>query len=289
MAALTKHTANAVSFHLKHNNREYDPGKTPKNIEIDPTRTHLNYSLQPSNRVSVPKNSTISQAEKAYYNFRMKQLYHMRRKDLVTAAEWCITMPKELNQTSPEIQRKFFEETYKFCCKKYDERNIIQATVHYDEGVKNKSGEIIAGQPHMHVIFIPTIPVIDKNPMHRQSHFKEKVNAKKALNRTHLIFWHTDYQKWMDKRFQSDTGIRVLVHTGTTPGKNISVAALKAETKLHELQKDYEKQQKKLEFYEKQHQQIQHESPWGQTPDWGSQVTWGNSTHTVKKDEEKIW
>lgn len=287
MAALTKHKASSVLAQLRHNNREDPPGKEPKNIEIDPSRTHLNYSLSPTDRVRAPQKSDLSRTEKAYYSARMKELYHMRRSDLVTAAEWCITMPKDLSCTSTEVQRKFFEETYQFCCKKYGEENIIQAVVHRDEGVKNKAGEVIAGQPHMHVVFIPVVPVTDTNLSHRQAHYSEKVNAKKLLNKHHLTTWHSEYQKWMDERFQKETGIRALVHTGVTAGKNVNVATLKAETKLHELQKEYEKQQEKIEAYEEQLQQPKQDQEWGHTSDWGNQANWGNSSNI--QQEEKIW
>lgn len=222
MAALTKYTAPQIDNHLKHNTREFtNPDGTPKNPDIYGELTERNKTLHPTDRVPTKEGLTEAQKSKAYYRARMKELYHMKRDNLVCAAEWCCTCPKEI--TDPAEQERFFDATYRFLNSIYGEKNCIQCVVHYDEGIRNKDHERVLGSPHLHYVFIPVCKVTDTNPEHKQSQFEEKVNAKTVLSKSHLSRFHSQYQSFLDKE-----GINGKVYTGVTGGKNRTVEELKS-------------------------------------------------------------
>ena len=276
MAAFEKYTDNAVIYKLRHNTRE-NPNP-PKNIDIDSKRTQYNYSLHPS------ECGSTARANKSYYNQRLKEVYHYNRADVKTACQWVITAPKDL---SSEHEKVFFEETYNYLNSLYGKQNCIQAIVHYDEGVKNKNGEIIAGQPHLHYIFIPIIK--NKGYMHpnkngnitTSAQYEEKVCADQLINKRHLQNFHFNYQKWLN-----DRGIRCTVHSGITGGKNKSVEALKYETReiekakahIYELEKENAALKEKVVSLEKElskshAQEIEKPSAWGHTSGWGKDIS----------------
>ena len=156
MASVEKFTDAAVTNQLRHNAREII---TNSNKDIDKARTHLNYSLTPERSLS----------PRAYYAARKKELYVYGRKDVKTMAGWIITAPKELS--SKQEEQTFFQSVYNFLENRYGKENVIQATVHYDEGKKVKSVDrwgkvltddegkpiykIAVGRPHLHFDFIP--------------------------------------------------------------------------------------------------------------------------------------
>ena len=151
MAALTKHTEQSVSRNLRHNTHDYPEGYSPSNTDIDPERTHLNRALHPADRGLDPTDCSLSLK---YYHERMKEVYKMDRKDTVCTAEWCVTAPPDLE---PGKEMEFFESSYRFLNQMYGgEKNCIQCICHFDEGVKNAEGVIVAGRPHMHYTFIVT-------------------------------------------------------------------------------------------------------------------------------------
>lgn len=222
MAALVKYTATEIDNHLKHNTREFtNADGSPKNPDIYGELTSKNRCLHPSDRVPTKEGQTEAQKCKAYYRERMKELYHMKRADLVCAAEWCCTCPKEI--TDPAEQERFFDATYRFLNSKYGEENCIQCVIHYDEGIRDKDGNRVLGSPHLHYMFIPTVKVTDTNPEHKQSQYDEKVNAKGLLTKTHLGRFHNEYQAFIDKE-----GINGRVLNGATGGKNRTVEELKS-------------------------------------------------------------
>ena len=113
--------------------------------------THLDvYKRQPSDR---GKDAGDHRQSMKYYRQRMKSVYKMDRKDTVCTAEWCVTAPHDLPK---QEQKAFFESVYEFMNSKYGEKNCIQCITHFDEGVKNGKGEVIAGSPHMHYTFLAT-------------------------------------------------------------------------------------------------------------------------------------
>lgn len=232
MASVEKFTPGAVRNQLRHNNREI---LRDSNTDIDPSRTPLNYSLTPDRGIG----------EYEYYKERLDELYTYGRADVKTMAGWIVTLPKEISLM--DDQRKFFQATYNFLSDRYGSKNVIQATIHYDEGkvekVRNRfTGEVeldqsgkpvtrlVYGQPHLHFCFIPAVR-IDHEKLHRKKKypkkmddFTEKVSANDVLNKKELQHFHTDLQKHLDR-----CGIDCKVLTGKTKaqGRNYSVAELK--------------------------------------------------------------
>lgn len=221
MASVEKYTQASVVGILRHNNREI---VNNSNIDIDPSLTYLNYELTPEREMS----------HYQYFKKRKSELYAYGRKDLKVLASWVVTAPKEL-ESKEDIDR-FFEVTFDFLAQKYRIENVIQATVHFDEGKREKIRdrwtnevirdefgkpvtELVKGRPHLHFSFIPSAP--DNNSKHVQ---KEKICANDVLTRKHLKTFHGELQEYLDKR-----GVKASVITGITKekGRNMTVDELK--------------------------------------------------------------
>lgn len=278
MASFEKYTDNAVIYELRHNTREH--ARPPKNIDIDPERKRDNYSLHPE------ECGLSARQNKNFYNRRMKDVYRYNRADVKAACQWIITAPKDL---PPEQEQIFFKETYNYLNSLYGEQNCIQAIVHYDEGVKNSNGKIIAGRPHLHYVFIPVIEnkkymkPNKKGNITKAAKYREKVCADELINKKHLQQFHPNFQKWMDEK-----NIRCTVHSGITGGKNRTVEELKystrelekAKTRIRELENENERLNEKIiKLKEKVYQQeVEKESSWGSSSDWGKEInkSWEN-------------
>ena len=188
-----------------------------------------------------------------------------------------MTLPEEV--TDPKDQNAFFKATYDFLEERYGKENVIQATVHYDEGKREKvkdpvTGEqvlnpdgspktrLIIGQPHLHFCWIPVTKVDQSKLVRKNSDgeiykthsemglYEEKICAKEVLNRTELQRFHNDLQKYL-----SDNGIKGKVLNGATKGKGYTVAQLKERTelqmKIHELEaklQNMEPEQKEITY-----------------------------------------
>lgn len=227
MASIEKYTAGQVSYMLRHNSRESP--KPPANIDIDPERSYLNYTLTPERGVT-------ARACKTYYNNRLSEVYHMNRADIITAAQWVITAPKDL---ASDQEERFFYETFNFLNSIYGDKNCIQCVVHYDEGVKGHDGQIIEGRPHLHYVFLPVVAnkkymkPNKKGNITKKNTFREKICADELINKKHLKEFHPAYQNWLN-----NAGIKATVHSGVTVGKNRTVESLKRETREIECQKE---------------------------------------------------
>lgn len=113
--------------------------KKPQNPDIDPARTHLNYSLAPE-RPMKPY---------GYLQKRLSEVYRQDRDDVYVMAGWIITKPTDLPDQQEE---EFFRACYTFLRDRYGgDKNVIAAEVHKDE----------SGQPHLHFAFVPTV---DRTP-----------------------------------------------------------------------------------------------------------------------------
>ena len=221
MAAMEKYTDSMVLYKLRHVTRE--SGRLPSNIDIDHNLSGKNYSLAP------PDRGTTARENKRYYNKRMKEVYKYGRSDVNTAVQWVITAPKDL---PAEQEKAFFTESYRYLNSLYGEKNCIQCVVHVDEGIKDHSGNHIAGAHHMHYTFIPAVrnksymKPNKKGNITKQNTFEEKVSSDALLNKKHLQQFHPNYQRWLDSH-----GIDATVYSGVTGGKNRTVAELKTETR----------------------------------------------------------
>lgn len=201
MAHCKKATRGAMGHLMKHYERSKDEnGEYIKfgNLQIDSSRTHLNYNLAPEHD------------QLDFMQNRLKEVSVLNRKDVNVMCSWVVTAPKEL----PEAYHKeFFERTYDFLKNRYspDEKNIISAYVHLDEAT-----------PHMHFAFIPVTYDPKKG--------REKVSAKEVINRADLNTFHRDLQEEMD-RFSKDYNyeFECSILNGATAGGNKTIQELKTE------------------------------------------------------------
>lgn len=239
MGANKKFDKNEVVNQLRHVLREVN---YPKNIDIDKSRTHLNYSLSPKRDLTPYE----------YLKKRLSEIKVVKKKDINLMSGWVITMPKDLDEV---YEHSFFEACYNFLKERYGgEKNVISAEVHKDE----------SGEPHLHFCFVPVaknepninmvkvIEFLEKNPdvnntqaskelgidrktvrryrgLTRSDILYEKLSAREVINRKDLVTFHSDLQAYMDK-----LKIPAKVNTGVTKaqGGNMSVEQLK-------MQRDY--------------------------------------------------
>ena len=222
MARVEKYKHRAVIFILKHNSRECP--QQPSNAEIDTVRSHLNYSL-------CENGNTASECQKNYRK-RLSELYVYgkgKRQDVKTLCQWVITAPKDL---AKKQECAFFEAAHDYCNGLYGAENSIQCTVHYDEGIRNSEGKLIAGRPHLHYCFIPVVTNDKYMKPNRYGNISgsalyiEKCCANDVLTRSHLRGWHNGFQKFLDSR-----SIKCSVMNGSTIGKGKTVEQLKSATK----------------------------------------------------------
>ena len=231
---------------LYHNSREFPEGFSPANIDIDKSRTVLNYSLN--------KNATTLKECKAYFKNRLSEIYCYKNAELKTLGQWVVTAPADL---TTEQTRAFFQAAHDYMNSMYGEQNCVQSIVHMDEGVKNDKGEIIAGRPHLHYSFIPATE--NKKYLHKdgrgciskQNHYKEKCCVHDIINKQHLREYNSGLQKLCNER-----GIKCTIANNATAGGNRSVATLKDKTRIELLEKERIQLKDQLKEYEHK------KSPW---------------------------
>jgi len=189
MASVEKFSGASVRNILAHSDRKITE---PSNKDIDPSRSHLNYSVL-----------VREQPPYDYYRARKQELHCLHRDDVKLLCGWVLTAPRGLPEAQQEI---FFKESYNFVSARYGEINMVQAVVHKDE----------SGQPHIHICFIPAVPDL--------KHGGEKICANDVITRKDLITFHSDWQHYLD-----DLGIDAVVQSGITKtqGGNITVAEMK--------------------------------------------------------------
>lgn len=225
---------------LRHNSRECP--RPTSNTDIDPARSNNNYSLLPDR--------AAASSCREYYRQRLDEIYHMQRRDIVTACQWVITAPADL---AAEQEREFFETTMDYLNSLYGADNCIQAVVHTDEGVKDQDGNIIAGRAHLHYLFMPVVtndkylqPNKNGN-ITKKAQYQQKLCANDLITKQHLQQWHADYQQWI-----TNAGIHATVQSGITGGKNKTVDKLKTETKIKTLEKENERLKDKIATLERE-------------------------------------
>jgi len=136
---LTRSQAQGICVH---NDRK---AKKHSNKEIDISKSHLNYYLK-KNELNY-----IKEFDKT------KEKYNLQgqiRSNSIIICEIIFTSDLEFfNKIGEAETKRYFEESYKFICnyKKLNEKYIISAVVHLDEGT-----------PHMHLAYIPVIQTTNK-------------------------------------------------------------------------------------------------------------------------------
>ncbi|MGG3754417.1 MobV family relaxase [Bacillus anthracis] len=167
MAHVQKYTRGNVQGLSIHWDRKTE---NHSNQDIDNERSHLNYDL------CEKEGDTLSRM-----NDRLNEVHCLNRKDVKVCADWVVTLPESLKDTSEKEQREFFEKTYEFLANRYGgEKNVLSANVHNDET-----------RPHMHFAFIPVVWDEKKQ--------REKVSAKEVLTRKDLKTFHQDLDKFLKK------------------------------------------------------------------------------------------
>src|SRR5690625_1944026 len=167
MAHVQKFSRGAVGGLSSHIERKTE---NHSNKDIDTERTHENYDL-------CEKDGDMT----SRYKERFDEVHCLNRKDVKVMADWVVTLPEELKDTSPESQKKFFEETYDFLSERYGKENVLAGVVHNDETT-----------PHMHFAFMPVT--------YDEKREREKVSAKEVLNRNELKSFHQDLDNHLKER-----------------------------------------------------------------------------------------
>ena len=143
---------------------------------IDPTRTHLNYSIYMGEQ-----KEPIHTADELKEYIKSLGVTRKIRGDAVLFDSIVIDLPADYEGD----QREFFTAAYKalkhICCDDKDER-ILQAPVHLDEKT-----------PHMHFAFVP---ILEKDG-------KVKLASKELTTRTFMKQLHPKVEQYMNERLSS--------------------------------------------------------------------------------------
>jgi len=172
-----------------HDQREKDVSHTNEDIDWD--RVHLNYDLHNGD-------NKINFAEKINERIASLDLRKALRKDANVMAQIFISASPEwfrevdendkdedgkarvLYEIDPEVQRRYFEDAYKWVCERYGTENIISATVHLDEAT-----------PHMHINLVP----VANGKVCYADLFTEKPQKSRGRNGKQLTTLHDDFYK----------------------------------------------------------------------------------------------
>ena len=126
-----------------HNDRK---AKNHTNKDIDPTKTYLNYYIK--------KNELTYTKEFDKYLKENNVQGHLRSNSIIMCQMIFTSDQVFFDKIGEKETKRYFDECYKFICnyKNLEEKNIISAVVHLDEGV-----------PHMHLMFVPVVHTKDKD------------------------------------------------------------------------------------------------------------------------------
>jgi len=204
------------------------------NPDIDFSKTDLNYELH-------------SRSQNSFYiavQNRIKELNLKRavRKDAVVMVQALVTSEKGFFESiSEKEQRRFFQDSYDFICKKYGHENIISATVHLDEST-----------PHMHVNFVP---VTEEGKLSAKSLFTRDVVDKATKKRVQgtLSLLQDEYYNQVARKYGLERGT-VGSQARHLDVEKFKMATTKAEhknlvekvTDIQERNQEYEQANKKL-------------------------------------------
>lgn len=174
------------------------------NPDIDYDKSYLNKNLYEGDK------------DKTYYNRirdRIKELNLPKavRKDAVVMCGFICTSDKKFFDGLTQSDKdRFFKESYNFIKRRYGEKNIIAANVHYDEKT-----------PHMHCFITP----ITKDG---------RLSAKKIFTRAELKELQNAYPKYMkEKGFNLERGI-----DAQGKSKHLDTQEFKLQTKQQEITKE---------------------------------------------------
>lgn len=211
-------TASDITGMQIHERRERKHSNS--NPDIDPTRTHLNYSLC-DRSIGKTFNQTIDDIiEKEYTSSRKI------RKDAVRMCKIMFTSDSEFfERLTPDQQRDYFQSCYNWATNRYGEQNIISAVVHMDEKT-----------PHMHLNFVPLVEDVNK----KTGEIITTLNVHKAVGSGSRAFQkiQDDFYQSVGKRFGLERGSRADLENGEKPRRHQKVAEYKASTNYYQQQKN---------------------------------------------------
>ena len=267
MAAIKKYTEAQLKRYVGHLTQEAYFKHQPSNKEINMALHHLNKNLTPERGES--KKEILR-----YYRKRKKEVYAIKRKDIVTAFECVITAPAGLT----EIQRvQFFDVSQKFLEETYGKENILTSIMHANEGIRDTDGKVLYGHWHMHSMIMPITKI--ENKKESQKNFSHKLCCKEIINLKHLKQWHDKFQKYCDANLPFKAPVYM---GGKTGGNNRSIEELKLESKYQiehqkvlELEQEREKLQEQITHLNEQLAKL----TWDNSNTWGNTSTWGEYTY----------
>lgn len=171
IARVQKMKAGAVKGIKMHDEREKDVSHT--NPDINREKSGENYALQTSDNWSQDIKHRIGELE----------LPKAPRHDAVVMCQVLITSDRDFfDKLTPEQEKEFFEDAFKFVQAKYGAENIIAATVHKDEKT-----------PHMHVNFMPVTA-------------DGRLSAKSLFTRETLRGLQDDFHRQVGKKWGLERG-----------------------------------------------------------------------------------
>lgn len=181
-----------------HDNREKD-GISHTNQDIDWTKTHENVSLiEQKKHFKTAVRERIAELE----------LKRQPRSDATVMCQCLITSDKAFfDEMSREEQNEYFKQSLDFIKERYGDRNIISATIHYDERT-----------PHMHVNFVPVTA-------------DGRLSAKDLFSPQSLRTLQDDYNRYVRERGHDLDRGKIGSKT-----KHLDVEQYKVETRYAELE-----------------------------------------------------
>ena len=151
------------------------------NMQIDKSRTHLNYSLADGHKWEDGYKDGWEAGKRFRENWEIlsRQQKRKPRADIVGLGSVVITLPEEYKNAPPNIKAEFFQSCHEFLHSRYGSRgNEIYSEVHMDETT-----------PHIHYGFIPVTR-------------EGKISAKEVLNRSDFQKFHSDLDRHLGKSLE---------------------------------------------------------------------------------------
>lgn len=171
IARVQKMKAGAVAGIRIHDEREKEVSHT--NPDIDREKSGENYTLQTSENWNQDIRNRIAKLN----------LPKAPRKDAVVMCQVLITSDRQFfDKLTPEQEKQFFQDAFKFIQAKYGAENTIAATVHKDEKT-----------PHMHVNFVPVTA-------------DGRLSAKSLLTRETLRSLQDDFYQHVGRKWGLERG-----------------------------------------------------------------------------------
>lgn len=159
--------------------------------KVDPTRSHLNYTL-----VGGEDYKSIAQSvDKRVRDVMGTKIKAQTKANMRPLGTWIVTLPRELKGLSEEDQRRFFEVCTDFVKNRYGEENVAYAIVHNDETT-----------PHIHFGVVPAC-------ISRKTG-KMTVSAASMFDENDLKTYHDDLDAVIAREF----GQAGLMRNGRTKG-----------------------------------------------------------------------